>query len=195
MGVKKRKQAKRSLSSYFSSFGFREPLQILSQSILLLLLSSSSSFLSFFSQTPLTSWWFPSFPFKIHVVERFFFFVVSPKVDGNFSHVALQHKLFLKEALPKTLSTPTKEMVTKCVMDELRGLGEDFMGTVLACKNYEHRKCGHTPSRSAAECLTDLVGKSLIHCHSITNHQACVLDLLLLWLLLLQARTTNTRSS
>jgi U3 small nucleolar RNA-associated protein 23 len=46
-------------------------------------------------------------------------------------------------------------------MDELRGFGEDFMGTVLFAKNFEHRKCTHagTISVPAAQCIKELIGK------------------------------------
>lgn len=42
---------------------------------------------------------------------------------------------------------------TKCVMQELRGLGPDYSETKQACKRYALHKCGHPDNTSASDCL------------------------------------------
>jgi len=106
------------------------------------------------------SWPSESFPFP-------------PPVDGNFAHVALANKLFIKELLPKVLSIPTKEFVTRCVVEELRSLGEDFMGAVLLSKNFEHRRCSHKTPVAAADCIKDLIGQPSFFSLSSPRSSSC----------------------
>ena len=50
-------------------------------------------------------------------------------------------------------------MTTNCVINELRTLGEDFMGAALAAKRLEKRRCTHGGNPvNAAECIKDIIG-------------------------------------
>lgn len=43
-------------------------------------------------------------------------------VDGTFCQAALQHKINLREQIPKYLDAPTEIFTTKCVLEELSKL-------------------------------------------------------------------------
>ena len=80
-------------------------------------------------------------------------------VDGNFCHAALENKLHIKNQLPKMLGAGCKELVTPCVLEELKSLGDNFRGALLIAKRFEVRSCGHRGRLKAAhECLSSLVG-------------------------------------
>jgi U3 small nucleolar RNA-associated protein 23 len=58
-----------------------------------------------------------------------------------------------KELISKLLGDPARVFTTKCVMQELRGLGPEYSETKQACKRYALHKCGHPDHTSAADCL------------------------------------------
>lgn len=79
-------------------------------------------------------------------------------MDGNFLHACIEAKLGgPRDALPKLLSGHTKLFSTKCVLKELREMGEGFSGTYLAARRFDCVRCGHDSCVSAAECLKSLV--------------------------------------
>ncbi|KNE58408.1 hypothetical protein AMAG_03983 [Allomyces macrogynus ATCC 38327] len=65
-------------------------------------------------------------------------------VDGTMVHVALQFRIDLRTVVPSTLAAETKLFTTPCIIAELRSLGEDYLGAVLASNRFEARRCGHT---------------------------------------------------
>ncbi|KAJ3361435.1 Small subunit processome component [Allomyces javanicus] len=84
-------------------------------------------------------------------------------VDGTMVHVALQFRIDLRTVVPSTLAAETKLFTTPCVIAELRQLGQDYLGAVLASNRFEARRCGHAKGTSAAQCLKDLVGTDNPH--------------------------------
>ncbi|KAG6542520.1 hypothetical protein Mapa_015991 [Marchantia paleacea] len=81
--------------------------------------------------------------------------------DGNFVHAALTARMGgLQDALPNFLGSAAKAFVTRCVIQELRKLGEDFSGTVMAARRLDIAKCNHEPTVSAAECVEAMIGNS-----------------------------------
>ncbi|KAL3677489.1 hypothetical protein R1sor_027437 [Riccia sorocarpa] len=81
--------------------------------------------------------------------------------DGNFVHAALGARMgALQDSLTRFLGATTKSFVTRCVIQELRKLGDDFSGTVLAARRLNIAKCNHEPTVSAADCLEALLGKN-----------------------------------
>ncbi|KAJ3375831.1 Small subunit processome component [Allomyces arbusculus] len=84
-------------------------------------------------------------------------------VDGTMVHVALQFRIDLRSVVPSTLAAETKLFTTPCIIAELRSLGEDYLGAVLASNRFEARRCGHAKGTSAAQCLKDLVGTDNPH--------------------------------
>ena len=54
-------------------------------------------------------------------------------------------------------------MTTNCVINELRTLGEDFMGAALAAKRLEKRRCPHGGNPvNAADCIKEIIGNFII---------------------------------
>eukprot|EP01018_Ginkgo_biloba_P016384 Gb_33809 [translate_table: standard] len=79
--------------------------------------------------------------------------------DGTFIHQMLESRLgAANEALSALLGGHTKVFATRCVIGELKRLGESFSGTVLAARRLTTARCDHGPLISAAECLEAIVG-------------------------------------
>eukprot|EP00927_Polykrikos_kofoidii_P032402 TRINITY_DN27619_c0_g1_i1.p1 TRINITY_DN27619_c0_g1~~TRINITY_DN27619_c0_g1_i1.p1 ORF type:complete len:290 (-),score=54.10 TRINITY_DN27619_c0_g1_i1:105-974(-) len=81
-------------------------------------------------------------------------------VDGTFVTQALQHKVHVKEQLPKMLDGRATPMTTSCVMAELRKLGERALGASIISKGYYRLKCGHGKPIAASKCIRQQVGSS-----------------------------------
>jgi U3 small nucleolar RNA-associated protein 23 len=80
-------------------------------------------------------------------------------VDGTFVNIALTFRIDIRSIVPSTLAAEVKVFTTPCVVDEMRKMGEELSGAVLAARRFEMRRCGHSQgSCTAAACLLDLVG-------------------------------------
>jgi len=63
--------------------------------------------------------------------------------------------------LQETVVGKTRIMTTNCVLNELRTLGEDFVGAALAAKRLEKRRCSHGGNPvNAAECIKEIIGET-----------------------------------
>ena len=49
--------------------------------------------------------------------------------------------MFLKEELPKVMQAPCNPMVTNCIREELRKIGEDVSGASLIAKRFTCIRC------------------------------------------------------
>ncbi|CAM6118063.1 unnamed protein product [Calypogeia fissa] len=79
--------------------------------------------------------------------------------DGNFVHAVLAARVgSLQDALPALLGGSAKALVTRCVIAELKKLGEPFSGTVLAARRLDIAKCDHDPLLPAVDCMEAMVG-------------------------------------
>lgn len=78
-------------------------------------------------------------------------------VDGTFVNHALQHKIHVKEQLPKILGGRATPMVTGCITAELRKLGPRALGAAIIAKGYYKVKCNHDKAVSAADCIKEQV--------------------------------------
>lgn len=79
--------------------------------------------------------------------------------DGTFIHHMLESRLgAVNEALSGLLGGHVKVFVTRCVIEELKKLGESFSGTVLATRRLTTARCNHDSLKSATECLEAMVG-------------------------------------
>ena len=63
-------------------------------------------------------------------------------LDGTFCQAALETRTNLREQIPEYLGVATNLVTTRCVLDELAALGEDFRGAKLVAKRCEIKKCG-----------------------------------------------------
>jgi len=78
-------------------------------------------------------------------------------VDGTFVTHALQHKVHVKEQLPKILGGRATPTVTGCILAELRKLGPRALGAAIIAKGYYKIKCNHDDSLSASQCIKQQV--------------------------------------
>ncbi|KAG0605965.1 hypothetical protein M758_9G102200 [Ceratodon purpureus] len=79
--------------------------------------------------------------------------------DGTFVHHNLQQRLGgLQDSLSALLGAPAKPLVTRCVVAELKKLGEAYSGSALAARRLDLIRCEHEPFLPAAECVATLVG-------------------------------------
>lgn len=82
-------------------------------------------------------------------------------MDGTFVNVALTFRIDIRTIVPSTLSAEVKVYTTPCVVEEMRKLGQEYSGAVIAARRFEMRRCGHlSGSHSASQCLLDLIGTS-----------------------------------
>jgi len=81
-------------------------------------------------------------------------------VDGPFLTNALQEKIHVREHLLKILGGKVTPMVTTCVLNELRSLGNRGAGAASIATDYYRVKCGHTHNIGAAKCIREQIGSS-----------------------------------
>lgn len=75
-------------------------------------------------------------------------------VDGTIIQKSLQLDLYLKNSLPKLLDNSAQPVTTRCVVEELRQLGEDFSSAALFAKRLTRVPCGHSGGIiSASDCI------------------------------------------
>lgn len=78
--------------------------------------------------------------------------------DGALLHHALSQKLYMRDALPALLGSPAQAVVTSCVIDELRSLGEATSGAALVARKLTRVPCAHGDGKvSAAECVVSVL--------------------------------------
>ncbi|KAL5982962.1 hypothetical protein ACLOJK_017042 [Asimina triloba] len=79
--------------------------------------------------------------------------------DGTFIHHLIQHSVDLSQ-LSKLLSAPTKLFITKCILGELRSLGDSHSDTVRTARTFLIARCDHeSKRRSAANCIESVIGE------------------------------------
>lgn len=66
---------------------------------------------------------------------------------------ALKNDIYLKQSLPRLLGGPAYPVVTKCIVDELRSLGEDYSNASVFAKRASRLPCSHEDQLSATECI------------------------------------------
>lgn len=79
--------------------------------------------------------------------------------DGTFLHYLLTHKMGAPaDPLSRLLSASCRPFTTRCVIAELKNLGDSFSGTVSVARKLDAAKCDHEPLKSASDCLKSLIG-------------------------------------
>lgn len=74
--------------------------------------------------------------------------------DGALIHNALSKKLYLRDALPALLKATAQAVVTRCVHEELRALGEPTEGAAMFAKRLTRVPCVHDGGTvPAVECV------------------------------------------
>lgn len=79
--------------------------------------------------------------------------------DGTFLHYLLTHKMGPPaDPLSRLLSASSRPFTTRCVIAELKKLGNSFIGTSSVARKLDAAKCNHEPLKSASDCLESLIG-------------------------------------
>lgn len=73
--------------------------------------------------------------------------------DGGIIHAALTQNLYLRDALPTLFGCAARPVVTLCVLEELRSLGDATAAAALFAKRLGRTMCRHEGRVGAAECV------------------------------------------
>ncbi|XP_075521057.1 uncharacterized protein LOC142554249 [Primulina tabacum] len=81
--------------------------------------------------------------------------------DGTFVHHLLANGITPADtALANILGANVKIFTTRCVIAELRSLGESFSYSVNAARNLITARCDHEKRKNAAACMTEVIGEN-----------------------------------
>nr|XP_027075356.1 rRNA-processing protein UTP23 homolog isoform X2 [Coffea arabica] len=81
--------------------------------------------------------------------------------DGTFVHHLLLNKITPADtALANALGAPVKIFTTRCVLGELRSLGDSYAESLNAARNLLTARCDHEKQKSAISCITDIIGEN-----------------------------------
>ncbi|KAK4401555.1 hypothetical protein Sango_0896200 [Sesamum angolense] len=79
--------------------------------------------------------------------------------DGTFVHHLLANRITPADtALANTLGAPVKIFTTRCVLAELRSLGDSYSDSLNAARNLIAARCDHEKRKSAVACIMDVIG-------------------------------------
>lgn len=80
--------------------------------------------------------------------------------DGTFVHHLIENRIIPADnALSNVLAAPVKLFTTKCVIDELKRLGQSHSEAVEAAYKVAIARCEHENSKSADACLMEVIGE------------------------------------
>ena len=80
-------------------------------------------------------------------------------LDGTLLHASLAaNQTDIESAMAKLLGNKVRVFVTQCVRHELKGLGSEFSGTLMASRELACHKCGHDTPMRGCGCLAAVVG-------------------------------------
>ncbi|XP_027107137.1 rRNA-processing protein utp23-like [Coffea arabica] len=81
--------------------------------------------------------------------------------DGTFVHHLLLNKITPADiALANALGAPVKIFTTRCVLGELRSLGDSYAESLNAARNLLTARCDHEKRKSAVSCITRIIGEN-----------------------------------
>jgi len=78
-------------------------------------------------------------------------------VEPELLQAALKCKLYLKEHIPKLFQDRSYPLVTNCIVNELRNLGEDYSGASLVAKRFQRIQCEHLTPVSSKDCIASII--------------------------------------
>ncbi|KAL3532816.1 hypothetical protein ACH5RR_006337 [Cinchona calisaya] len=80
--------------------------------------------------------------------------------DGTFVHHLLINKITPADTqLANALGASVKIFTTRCVLAELRSLGNSYVESLNAARNLLIARCDHEKRKSAVSCITDVIGE------------------------------------
>ncbi|XP_073126015.1 uncharacterized protein [Henckelia pumila] len=81
--------------------------------------------------------------------------------DGTFVYHLLANGITPADtALANILGATVKIFTTRCVIAELRSLGDSYSDSVNAARNLITARCDHEKRKTAAACITEIIGES-----------------------------------
>ncbi|XP_022141733.1 rRNA-processing protein UTP23 homolog [Momordica charantia] len=81
--------------------------------------------------------------------------------DGTFVHHLLSNRIVPADnALAKTIGGPIKLFTTRCVLSELKALGQSYSEAFDAASRLLIARCDHERRKSAEACISDVIGES-----------------------------------
>lgn len=80
--------------------------------------------------------------------------------DGTFVHHLIENRIIpADDALSNTLAAPVKLFTTKCVIDELKRIGQSHSEALEAAHKLAIARCEHEKLKSADACLMEVIGE------------------------------------
>ncbi|KAL6986759.1 hypothetical protein U1Q18_044900 [Sarracenia purpurea var. burkii] len=80
--------------------------------------------------------------------------------DGTFvHHLLVNHITPVDSALSNILGATVKIFTTRCVLAELKSLGESYSESLEAARNLITARCDHEKRKSAVACIQEIVGE------------------------------------
>lgn len=79
--------------------------------------------------------------------------------DGTFVHHLLLHRIPHSQ-LSSLLGAPTKLFLTRCILAELKSLGESYSSSLHSARHLLTARCDHERRKSAAGCIEDVIGEN-----------------------------------
>lgn len=81
--------------------------------------------------------------------------------DGTFIHHLLLNRITPADtALANILGAPVKLFTTRCVLAELKSLGESYSDSLNVARDLAPARCDHESRKSAVACLTEVIGEN-----------------------------------
>ncbi|KAK9064461.1 hypothetical protein SSX86_015843 [Deinandra increscens subsp. villosa] len=81
--------------------------------------------------------------------------------DATFIHHLLVNRITPADtAISNILGAPVKMFTTRCVLAELKSLGEAYSDSLNVARDLAPARCDHEKRKSAVACLTDVIGES-----------------------------------
>jgi len=79
-------------------------------------------------------------------------------IDGTFCQNAIKFKIDLKDSISKYFGSDIQCCTTKCVLNELKELGDVTKDATMLAQRFQIRHCGHKPGEvTAAQCILSLL--------------------------------------
>ncbi|KAL4578352.1 hypothetical protein LXL04_014474 [Taraxacum kok-saghyz] len=80
--------------------------------------------------------------------------------DGTFIHHLLLNRITPADtAISNILGAPVKLFTTRCVLAELKSLGESYSDSLNVARDLAPARCDHEKRKSAVACLTEVIGE------------------------------------
>lgn len=93
--------------------------------------------------------------------------------DGTFIHHLLINRITPADtALSNILGSPVKLFTTRCVLAELKSLGEDYADSLNVARDLAPARCDHEKRTSGEACLADVIGEKNIEHFFVASQDA-----------------------